>query len=265
MKKRPVVAVVLGGGGALGFAHIGALQVLEENGIHIDMVVGTSMGAIVGGAYACGANTKELEELALSVKLRQLYDLNFTFQGILTGRSAIKFIKKAVPSIDMKDTKIPYFCNAVDLVSCKEIVFKEGNIIDNIRASISCPGIFNPVRRDGMILVDGGVLNNLGHDIARREGADIIIAVDVVTDTILPRKVKGLIGCVVQSALISQKELQNVKRKYYNVLIRPNLGEAKQYVFNRESTAYIIEQGRVATRAQIDKIKDLIDRFKLNN
>ena len=261
MKKRPKVALVLSGGGSLGFAHVGVIDILQKNKIPIDMIVGTSMGAIIGGAVACGRKIKELEETIAKMRTRDLYDFNLTFKGLFSGKGALRFLKRELPNIDQKDTKIPFICNAVDLVTCKEVIFKDGNIIDNIRASMSCPGFFNPVKRGKMILVDGGVINNMGHDIARREGADIIIAVDVVTKTELSKDIKNLVQCLIQSTLIMQKELQQTKRKYYNVIIQPELGSRKQYDFNGETSKEIIELGRVAAKAKIDKIKELIEDY----
>jgi len=261
MKKRPKVALVLSGGGALGFAHIGVIDVLQKHKIPIDMIVGTSMGAIVGGAVACGRKVSELEEVVCKMRTRHLFDFNLNFKGIFSGKSALKFIKREIPNIDQKDTKIPFYCNALDLVKSKEVVFKEGNLIENIRASMSIPGVFTPVKRDNMVLVDGGIVNNMGHDIARREGADIIIAVDVISKSEFSKNVKNLIQCTLQSILIMQKELQQAKRKYYNVIIQPELGHKKQYDFNGKSTKEVIELGRIATEEKIKKIKEIIINY----
>ena len=113
-----------------------------------------------------------------------------------------------------------------------------------------------------MLLVDGGVVNNLAHDIARKNGADIVIAVDVVTKTELNTQIKGVVGYVIQSWLIAQKELQANKRKYYNVLIQPELGKYTQYNFNGDVTDGIIELGKIAAQEKVAKIKELIADFK---
>ena len=261
MKKRPKVAVVLSGGGALGFAHIGVFQALKKHKIPVDMIVGTSMGAIVGGAIACGRKPDDLVNAATQLKTRHLYDFNINLKGLLSGKSVMKFLRREIPEIDQKDTKIQFFCNAVDLISGKEVVFKDGNILENIRASMSVPGVFNPVKKGDMLLVDGGLVNNMGHDIARREGADIIIAVDVNAKSILPNKITNALGCLIQSFLIFQKQHEKCKRKYYNVLIQPELGERKIYKFDGEITKDIIELGRIATEEKINKIKEIISDF----
>ena len=262
MKKRPKIALVLSGGGALGFAHVGVIDVLQKNNIPIDLIVGTSMGAIVGGAVACGRTCDEIEEIAENMRTNHLFDLNLPIKGVFSGKGALKFLKKGIPDIDMKNTQIPFICNAVDLISCKEVVFKEGSIIDNIRASMSVPGLFNPVKNGDMLLVDGGVINNLGTDIAKKEGADIIIAVDVVSKSILPRNVENMVQTLIQSTLILQRELQKLKRKYHDILIQPELGERKQTNYNGDICKEIIALGRTATIEKLDEIKKIIRAYK---
>lgn len=262
MKKRPKIALVLGGGGALGFAHVGVIDILQKNKIPIDLIVGTSMGSIVGGAVACGRSCQEIEEVASNMRTKSIMDFRISTKGLMSGKGAMKFIQNEIPNIDMKDTKIPFICNAVDLYTCKEVVFKEGNIIDNIRASISVPGIFAPVEMGDMLLVDGGVINNMGHDIAKKEGADIIIAVDVVSKSVLPKNMKNIFNVLIQSTLIMQKELQKNKTRYYNVLIQPNLGERSQTNYDGDVCKEIIELGRVATLEKIDVIKQKIKDFR---
>ena len=262
MKKRPKIALVLSGGGALGFAHVGVIDVLQKHNIPIDLIVGTSMGAIVGGAVACGKTCKEIESIAENMRTNYLYDINLPIKGVFSGKGALKFLKKGIPDIDMKDTKIPFICNAVDLITCKEIVFKEGSIIDNIRASMSVPGIFNPVEKDEMLLVDGGIINNMATNIAKNEGAKVIIAVDVISKSILPKKIDNAIQTVAQSMLIIQKELQKNQKKSHHILIQPELGERKQTDYDGDICKEIIELGREATLSQIDKIKELTNKYK---
>ena len=264
MKKQPKIALVLSGGGALGFAHLGVVEVLQKNNINIDLIVGTSMGAIIGGAVASGVSCEEIESVICRVKTRHLFDFHLPIKGMFSGKGAMRFLKQTIPDINQENTKIPFICNAVDLVADKEVVLKTGNLIDNIRASMSCPGIFNPVKKDGMLLVDGGVLNNMPHDIAHREGADIIIAVDVVTKSSLNDPVKNMVQCVIQSFLLSQKEVQNNKRKYYDVLVQPELGARKQYSFDCKVSKEIIELGRIAMQEKLPKVKELIEKHKVS-
>ena len=261
MKKRPKIALVLSGGGALGFAHAGVIDVLQKHRIPIDMIIGTSMGAIIGAAVACGKKISDIENVAEKMKTRHLFDFNLNFKGVFSGKSVLRFLKREIPDINQKNTKIPFYCNAVDLISCKEVILKEGSIIENVRASMSIPGVFAPVKKDDMLLVDGGIINNMAHDVARREGADIVIAVDVISKSTLSKQIKNMVHSSIQSILIMQKELQQSKRKYYNILLQPDLGDKRQYDFNGKINKEIIELGRVEAESKIQKIKELISSF----
>ena len=263
MKKRPLIALALGGGGALGFAHVGVLEVLQKNNIPIDIVVGTSMGAVVGALYCNGASIEEMEKLAKSVRTKKLIDISLGLQGLISGNKAISTLKKYIPKDkNIEDLPVKFACNAVNIVNGEEVVFEKGNIIKALRASISVPGIFVPVHMNGMTLVDGGVLNNLPHDIARSMGADIVIAVDVVGSTEFSGKPKNAIGVIARSWLIAQQESQKNKRKFYNIKITPEIPKFQQHIFNHEETSDIICAGRISAEKNIKKIQNLIDDFE---
>lgn len=261
MKKRPVVALVLGGGGALGFAHVGVIEALNKHKVPIDIVVGTSMGAVVGASYCSGFSTNKMRELAKNISLKKLYDINFNLSGLVSGRNVVKMLKDVISDINTEDLPTKFVCNAVDLVSGKEIVLDKGNVIENVRASLSVPGIFVPVKKGNMVLVDGGVINNMPHDIARKMGADVVIAVDVVTKSTIGELPKTMVGYLMQSWFISQKELQNGKRKYYNVLIQPDTSGYEQLDYKGDIAEEIIDKGRIEAEKQISKIKDIISSF----
>src|SRR5574344_312852 len=137
MKKTPKVAVVLGGGGALGFAHIGVLEVLEKHHIPVDIVVGTSMGALIGGAYCSGKSTSELEQMAIGITKRTLFDLSLGFQGLLSGKKVVKILREITNDINIENSKPRFACNAVDLSHGVEHVFTTGNMVEAMRASMS--------------------------------------------------------------------------------------------------------------------------------
>ncbi len=257
MKNRPVVALVLGGGGALGFAHVGVIEALVENNIPIDMIVGTSMGAIVGASYCSGFSINKMREFAESVSLRKMYDLNFDFTGFISGKKVVNMLKKVIKNVNTEDLTTKFVCNAVDLKTGKEIILDKGNVIDNVRASISVPGVFVPVQTNDMVLVDGGVINNLPHDIAHKLGADVIIAVDVVSKSKMEELPKTIVGYFMEAWFIAQKELQNAKRKYYNVLIQPNTSEFSQTDYKGKLALDIIHEGKLEALKHIDEIKKL--------
>jgi NTE family protein len=174
------LGLALGCGSSRGLAHIGVLKVLDREGLQIDMIAGTSMGALIGGAYAVGMTPQELEDIALSVDIKRLVslaDIAMPTTALVNGRRIEEFIREVVGGKTFADTRIPFACVAVDMISEREVVLREGDLASAIRASISTPVVFAPVERDGQLLVDGGVLNPVPVDVARSMGADVVVAV----------------------------------------------------------------------------------------
>jgi NTE family protein len=178
--SRKGLGLVLGSGSARGLVHIGVLKVWEREQLPLDLIVGTSMGALVGGVYACGVTALEMEEVALSVDLRRLIslaDVRLPRTAFLDGRRVERFIQGLVDGKTFADTQVPFACVAVDLGASKEVVLQEGDLASAIRASVSTPVIFAPTKREGLTLVDGAVLNPVPVDVARDLGADLVVAV----------------------------------------------------------------------------------------
>lgn len=174
--KRPKVALVLGGGGAKGAATVGVLKYVEKSGVPIDMVVGTSIGSIVGGLYAQGYTSQQLDSLFRSQSWMDM------FVGSLMGDSIVGTLRSLTGQrgqIRFDDLPIPFRCVAVDVKKMREVVLKEGDLAQAMRASMAIPLVFKPVKMDDMRLVDGGVLNNLPVDVAKEMGADVVIAIDL--------------------------------------------------------------------------------------
>lgn len=260
--KKPVIGVALGGGGALGMAHIGVLKALEENGIKPDIVVGTSIGSIVGGAYACGFTALELQDKALKVKTTNLLDVNFNPQGVLSGKAAERTITSLIGGDkNIENLPIKFAAVSVDLNEGQEYVFESGSMVKAMRCSMSVPGVFIPVKVDDKLMVDGGVLNNVPADVARKLGADIVIAVNLVSDFKPYKMPKNIIHSVAFSFFIMQKELTKFQLKNYDVLVAPQLKEFRQYVFNEKNTLALIDAGYNETKKQIRKIKNKINKF----
>ena len=175
------VALVLSGGGARGIAHIGVIEELERRGYQITSIAGTSMGALVGGMYALG-KLADFKELLLSYNLRNLLHLvDFTLsrQGLMKGDKVLETLKDEIKDAKIEQLSIPYVANATDLINKEEIVFREGSVYDAIRASISIPTVFTPVRTETALMVDGGVMNNLPLEHIERQEGDVLVAVDV--------------------------------------------------------------------------------------
>ena len=185
--KKPVVALVLGGGAARGWAHIGVIHELADMGIRPDMVVGTSVGSIVAGAYASG-NLAAFEEWISGLRrvdIIRLLDAKMTGGGFLQGNSLMGAIKKRTGDPKIEDLEIPFACVATELGTGREVWLRDGSLLDACRASIAMPGLFAPSRlREDMLLVDGGLVNPVPVSLARAMGADLVIAVNLNGDLI---------------------------------------------------------------------------------
>ncbi|HIC95211.1 TPA: NTE family protein rssA [Candidatus Bipolaricaulota bacterium] len=181
-EPRPVVGLVLSSGGPRGAAHVGVLKVLEEHGIPIDIVVGTSIGAMVGGAYAAGVPLSRIEEEWLKtdlLKVAKSFLPTFPLHGWSSGSNISRMLQGVVGEVRIEDLPLKFAAIATDIETGKEVIIREGPLAEAMRASSSVPGLFVPVELDGRLLVDGGLVNPLPVDVARRLGAEVVIAVDV--------------------------------------------------------------------------------------
>lgn len=181
MSKKQKVALVLASGGAKGFAHIGAIEALEENGYEITSIAGASMGALIGGLYATGGLNKVKEWMyeLTNREMFRLVDFTISPHAILKGDRIMEALKAIVPDCMIEDLPIPYCAVATDLKTGREVVFRSGSLYDAIRASISIPMVFSPVEYNEMLLIDGAMSNGLPLDrVARTEG-DILVAVNL--------------------------------------------------------------------------------------
>ena len=179
--EKKNVTLVLSGGGARGFAHIGAIEEIESRGYIINSIAGTSMGALIGGVYATG-KLNEFKKWAYNLDKQEIFkliDFSFSNQGLIKGDRVLKTMKKFIPDANIEDLKIKYTATAFDLAQNKEIVFRVGSLYDAIRASISIPTVFTPVIIGNSVLVDGGVVNNIPIKNAIRTKNDVLIAVYV--------------------------------------------------------------------------------------
>ena len=178
---KPLVTLVLSGGGARGIAHIGVIEELERRGYEIASVAGTSMGALVGGVYADGA-LDPFKTWMLSLDKRKVFNLvDFTLSrmGIVKGDKIFNKMRDFIPDTPIEDLKIPYAAVAVDLINNKEVVFREGSLFDAIRASVSIPSVFTPVKTSDGLLIDGGVMNNIPIGHVKRVPGDLLVVVNV--------------------------------------------------------------------------------------
>jgi len=174
---RKRVGLALGGGGARGFAHVGVICLLEQEGIPIDCIAGTSAGSFVGAAHAAGLQSQELLDIALKLRWRDIVGLAWPRRGFVSFEKLEHLLIDALGDLSFADLQIPYAAVAADMGTGEQVVLKVGCVARAVRASCSVPGIVIPVEIDGRLLSDGGVLNNLPISVVRELGADIVIAV----------------------------------------------------------------------------------------
>lgn len=179
--KTKNVALALSSGGARGLAHIGAIEELEAQGYHISSIAGCSMGALIGGVYAAG-KLNEFREWMKTIdrkKMLALIDFSLSLNHLVKGKRIIEAIMEFVPDVNIEDLPIPYVAVATDLKAGKEVLFNKGSLFEAIRASISLPSFYEPVQRDDMILIDGGVINPIPLNRVKRNAGDILVGIDV--------------------------------------------------------------------------------------
>ena len=178
------IGYALGGGGARGLAHIGVMKVLEEHGIYPDVIAGTSMGALVGALYASGLRAGDIER-ALRLDLRRLAmlaDVTWSLSGLVKGKRVTAALESFLGDLTFADLKIPFACVATDIVNGQQIIMRSGPVITAVRASISVPGLFTPVKVRGRYLVDGGLVNMVPVSTCRDMGAEYVVGVNVIPD-----------------------------------------------------------------------------------
>jgi len=260
-KGDPKIALVLGGGSAKGFAHVGVVRVLEQEKIPIHMIIGTSVGSLIGGIYASNPDSFQLEWTAFKIERNDILDPSLVHSkfGPVQGVRLESFVEQAVRNKKIEDTKIPFYPIATDLNTGETIVLEKGSIAKAVRASSSIPGIFVPVTFDNRMLVDGGVTNNIACDIAKSKGADIVIAVNISKD-IKEADIASLIDIVGQSAGIMMHEASKSKLKHADVVIEPNTKGVGMFDFTQKKL--LMDEGIRAARQAMPKIRELIARYK---
>lgn len=256
---KPKIALVLGGGAARGFAHIGVIKVLEGQGIIPDMVVGTSAGSVVGVLYAGGYSGFELQKIALEMEQSSVSDFSLPNRGFIKGEQLQAFINKALHNRPLEKLDKPFAAVATDLHSGEMIVFRRGNAGMAVRASSSVPGIFQPVLIHNHEYVDGGLVSPVPVRVARNMGADIVIAVDISKK---PRAdiIEGTIGVLLQTFAIMGHSISNFELAEANVVIRPAADMIGASDFDSKHLAIL--EGEKATQAAIPVIREKLQSWQ---
>ncbi|HEX9021252.1 MAG TPA: patatin-like phospholipase family protein [Nitrospirota bacterium] len=260
--QKPKIALVLGGGAARGFAHVGVIRALEQEKIPIDMIVGTSVGSLIGAIYANDTNSFELEWTAFALEKDDVFDYGiltaFTGMGPVKGDKLEEFVKKKVPTQNIESLKLPFAAVATDLNRGARVVLDKGPVARAVRASSSIPGVFNPVDYQGRVLVDGGVTDNIPIDVAREKGADIVIAVDI-SENVANFNITNLIDVVLQSVNIMFNENTVYKKKDADVLIAPAVGDVSMLDFTQKKRC--MQAGIEAAQRAMPEIRKKIEEW----
>ena len=296
-QQRKKVGLVLSGGGAKGIAHIGAIKIIEEAGIPIDYVVGTSMGSIIGGLYAIGYTPEQMDSMVrkqdwtflLSDQIPRMdmnmqerdadekYVISVPFSksaiqdltgGLIKGRNISNLFSELTlgyhDSLDFNKLPIPFACVSENIVKGEEYVFHDGVLSTAMRASMAIPGVFTPVRLDSMVLVDGGVVNNYPVNVAKEMGADVIIGVDVQSELKTANELESapaILGQLID--LMGQDNyLKNIKET--DVLIKVNVKGYSAASFSKTAVDSLIHRGLVAAEAQKDALMKLKSEIGLS-
>jgi NTE family protein len=253
-RKVPKLGLALGGGAARGFAHIGVIQVLEENGIKPDMVVGTSAGSVVAAFYASGKTGAQLQWLADSMDESQLTDWTVPFmsRGMLRGEALGRYINTQLNGAKIEDLKIPLGIVATDLQTGDGILFRRGDIATAVRASSAVPSVFEPVRIGNKDYVDGGLVSPVPVLYARQMGADIVIAVDILSRP-EDAKTTDMLKVLLQTFSIMGKSISQLEMAQAEVVVRPAMSDVGSTEFAARKKS--IEAGRAAMKLALPALK----------
>jgi len=265
------VGLALGSGAARGLAHVGVLKVLEKGGIPIDMIAGTSAGALIGALYARRKDAKQTENLVIdliSKRFTLLTDLALPKTGLIQGRKLENQLKSIIGDIEFTDLRVPFACVATDIGSGEEIVIKQGSVVEGVRASVSLPAIFTVVKWEGRYLVDGGLVNPVPVSVLREMGANFVIAVNVIPDMRArvhqvngerieePRK-PNIFSIIMRTIHIANYQAVRSSLEGADVVIEPKVTHIGFGDFHRVKECIL--QGKLATQNSVLEIKKKLE------
>ena len=260
--KRPRVALVLGGGGARGLAHIGVLKVLEQEKVPVDLVVGTSVGALIGALYTAGLSMDKIERMGEEAGWDKLTDFSSSTMvkllisdELVSTKKMQDYVGQHIGNKKFGELEKDFACVAVDLKTGEQIVLREGNVALAARASATMPGLFQPVEYRHRLLIDGGVLDNTPTNIARLLDADIILCVNVPAD-FAKHNVSNVLTTLTQALYIQGELISQESLKLADIVIEPKVGHISALELWRSREC--IEAGVAATRQAMEKIRRIL-------
>ncbi|HEX4917666.1 MAG TPA: patatin-like phospholipase family protein [Limnobacter sp.] len=254
--REPVVALVLGGGGVKGFAHVGVIKVLEAHGVRPNIVVGTSAGSFVGALYASGMNGYTLQRVALSMQESDIRDLTLSSQGFLVGEKLQQYVNTQVNNKPIQAFPMRFAAVATDLESGEKVAFNFGNAGQAVRASCSIPNVFLPARIGKRQYVDGGLVSPVPVLTAREMGADVVIAVDISARPKQGAGAMGWWGLLDQSINILSQQAIRAELTQADVVIQPSVQHAD--ALNLDQRHEFLLEGEKVAQQSIGRIKEAI-------
>ena len=252
--KPPKIGLALGGGFARGLAHIGVLKVLEEEKIPIDFIAGTSVGSVIGAAYASGISAKELEEVAALVRFKDFSRWTFSRFGLFSNDKMAVFLRKVVRCKTFEELRIPLAIAATDVVTGEPAVFTSGELVDPVRASCAYPGMFQPVKIGNRLLVDGLLAHAVPAMPLRDMGAERVLSVYLAAHWVKPGGPRHVFDVIGQCFSIAQARMCGPWQAASDIILQPEIGEFAYDDFVRAPE--LIRVGEAATRAVMPKIRE---------
>jgi len=247
------LGLALGGGGALGAAHIGVLEVLEEHGIRPACIAGTSAGSAVGVVYCAGMSLARIKEIAVNLQWSRLGRMVRPRSGFFDGSRLEEYLIELIGDRTFDQLAIPFAAAAVDILRDELVILQQGRVAPAVRASCAFPGVFTPVEYEGRLLVDGGLINNLPVSAVREMGADYIIAVDLSAPLVGDRKPPATMLEMWFLSLATLIRNTHHEAALADVVIRPNIGEFNWVDLSNVPT--LIDRGRQAAEVVIPRIR----------
>lgn len=263
------VGLALSSGAARGIAHIGVLAVLEREGIPVDFIAGTSMGALIGAFYAAGRTAKEIEEVIVGVtrkKMRSFFDFTLSGQGIIRGERVIEWLRYSIDNAEFSDLRIPFACVAADIHSGEKVVIEDGSVAEGVRASVSIPVLYMPFSWRGRHLVDGGLVDPVPVDVVRDMGADFVIASTVTPDKgkqmsrlsiagVMPEKPPGIFRMWRLLRKVRRGEVTATGAARADIVIAPDVRGMRLRPGDRRRVAELVSAGEHAAIKAIPEIR----------
>jgi NTE family protein len=256
-----LVGVALGGGFARGLAHIGVLKVLEEAKVPIDFIAGTSVGSVIGAAYASGMSAKELEEIAAIVRFKDFSRWTLSRFGIFSNDKMAQFLNKLLPCKTFEDLRIPLAVTTTDVLTGDAVIFTSGNLIDPVRASCAYPGMFLPVNVNGRLLVDGLLAYGVPATPLREMGAQRVVASFLSAHWVKAKGPRHVFDVIGQCFSIAQAKMSGPWKAASDVILEPAIGEFGYDDFGR--AAEMIRAGEIAARAALPEIRQWLPEASL--